>query len=163
MVNALWPVKTANARIRVATDADAAFIASTENDDELKQFVGGATGKSEECYRTFLRSTPDLRFLIVESPDRTRIGVCGLLTGSFGDECELRVVLLKDYWGRGLGTEVARALKRMAAEVYPHMSVTARVHPDNAASMSIVERLGPAETATIAGDSYDGWTHFTWT
>ena len=30
-------------RIRVATDADAAFIAETENDDELKRFVGGAT------------------------------------------------------------------------------------------------------------------------
>src|SRR5437867_10485910 len=110
MVRAFQGKSTPNARIRVAIPADAGYIATIEKDVELKRFVGGVSGKSEDDYRRFLETASDLRFLIVESSTAgLPIGICGLLTGSFSKDCEIRVILTKDYWGQGLGTEIAGA------------------------------------------------------
>ena len=162
MVSAFEPVATRNARIRAATPADASFVAEIENDTELKRLIGGVSGKSEEDYRKFLEAPPDFRFLIVESlPTGLPIGVCGLLTGTLADDCEVRVILVKDYWGQGLGTEVVGALRALATAVCPGKRVTAKIHPTNTGSLAIARKVGLTEDGTIVGDSYDGWIHFT--
>src|SRR5260370_12123335 len=101
MVNAFETTVTANARIRIATPADAGFIAAIENDPELKRLVGGVSGRSEESYRSVLNTVSDLRFLVVESLDTIPIGLCGLLTGRLSADCEVHVILPKNYWGPG--------------------------------------------------------------
>ena len=80
MVSTFTSRTTSKASIRIATPADAAFIAAIENDPELKRLVGGVTGRTEEDYRKALEASPDLKFLIVESNSGVSIGVCGLLT-----------------------------------------------------------------------------------
>src|SRR5213592_539287 len=103
MVKGFHSVITSKTRIRMATAADADVVAAIENDVELKRLLGGPSGKSEEFYRKFLSDTKDLGFLVVESlTTGISIGVCGLLTGSHSDDCENRVVLMKDYWRQGL-------------------------------------------------------------
>jgi RimJ/RimL family protein N-acetyltransferase len=155
-------VATANARIRASRAADAAFVTAIENDAELKRLVGGPSGKSEESYREFLNATSDLRFLIIESlTTGLPIGLCGLLTGLFSDDCEIRVILTKDYRGQGLGTEIASALKEVAAEVFPNKVLTAKVHPDNTASLTIARRLGLTDEGKITSGPYEGWLHLT--
>jgi len=75
----------------------------------------------------------------------------------FAFNCEL-VILTKDHWGRGVGTEVAMALKKLAADIFPSKVLTTKVHPDNAASLAIISRLGLAPDGTVSSDSYDkGW------
>jgi hypothetical protein len=51
----------------MSTPDDAPFVTAIENDADLKQLLGGPSGKSEESYRKFLSASKDLRFLIVES------------------------------------------------------------------------------------------------
>jgi RimJ/RimL family protein N-acetyltransferase len=160
MVSAFETVVTRNARIRIARTSDAAFIAAIENDAELKRFIGGVSGKSEECYFAVLQTVSDLRFLVVESPSEIPIGLCGLLTGPMSIDCEIRVILQKEYWGRGLGTEIATALKAVAAEAYHGKQVTAKVHPDNIASRTIAPKLGLTEAGTILGGHYHEWIEF---
>ena len=160
MVSAFETIVTANARIRSATPADAAFIAAIENDAELKRFVGGVSGRSQESYCAVLTTISDLRFLVVESPVSLAIGLCALLTGSLSADCEIRVILQKDYWGGGLGTEIATALKTLAAKAYPAKQLTAKVHPENIASRSIAPKLGLIEAGTVVGGDYHGWIEF---
>lgn len=146
----------------MATASDATFVAAIENDVELKRLLGEPSGKSEECYRKFLSGTKDLRFLVVESlATGCPIALCGLLTTLLSDDCEIRVIVAKDYWGQGLGTEIAAALKELAADIFPTKVLTARVHPDNAASLAIIRKLGLAENGIVTSDSYDnGWIKF---
>ena len=162
MVKPFSYVTTVNARIRMSTPDDAPFVTAIENDAELKQLLGGPSGKSEEFYRTFLSASEDLRFLIVESlASGFPIGLCGLLTGSLSDDCEVRVILTKDFWGRGLGTEVATALKKLAAELFPSKVLTAKAHPGNAPSLAIISRLGLVPDGAVSSDSRDnGWLAF---
>jgi RimJ/RimL family protein N-acetyltransferase len=160
MVSAFETVVTPNARIRIATATDAAFMAAIENDAELKRFIGGVSGKSEESYRAALHTISDLRFLVVESQSGISIGLCGLLAGPASTDCEIRVILQKNYWGHGLGTEIATALKTVAAKAYPGKQVTAKVHPDNIASRTIAPKLGLTEAGTILGGQYHDWIEF---
>jgi RimJ/RimL family protein N-acetyltransferase len=162
MVKPFASILTARTKIRLPTAADAPFVTAIENDSELKRLCGRPSGKSEECYRESLGKPRDLWCLIVESLDtRSPIGRCGLMTPIFSDECEVHVILTKDQWGRGLGTEIALALRDLAKEMFPQRCLTAKVHPKNAASLAIIGKLRLAQHGIIASDSYDnGWLQF---
>jgi RimJ/RimL family protein N-acetyltransferase len=146
----------------MATAADAAFVAAIENDVELKRLLGGPSGKSEEWYCKFLSGNKDLRFLVIESlTTGFPIGLCGLLTGLLSDDCEVRVIVTKDYWEQGLGTEIAAALKGLSTDIFRDKVLTAKVHPNNAPSLAIIRRLGLAQNGRVSSDSYDnGWIKF---
>ena len=45
-------------------------------------------------------------------------------------------------WGSGYATEVARFSLSLAARHMPHVPLVAIIHPENAASIRVVERLG---------------------
>jgi RimJ/RimL family protein N-acetyltransferase len=162
MVKPFSYIPTVNTRIRMSTPDDAPFVTAIENDADLKQLLGGPSGKSEEFYRKFLSASTDLRFLIVESlASGFPIGLCGLLTGLLSDDCEVRVILTKNYSGRGLGTEVATALKKLAADIFPSKVLTAKAHPDNEPSLAIISKLGLVPDGTVTSDSHDnGWLNF---
>jgi RimJ/RimL family protein N-acetyltransferase len=155
-------VFTASTRIRMPTPGDARFVTYIENDVDLKRLVGGVSGKSEEFYRNSLSAINDLRCLIVELlTTGLPIGRCGLITDSVSDECDIHVVLVKDHCGQGFGTEVAIALKELAAEMFPDKALTAKVHPDNAPSLAIISKLGLAQSGIVHSQSYDnGWLKF---
>jgi RimJ/RimL family protein N-acetyltransferase len=88
------------------------------------------------------------------------MGLCSALTGSCSDDCEIRIIVMKQFWGDRLGIEIASALRDVSAKVYPNKRLTAKIHPDNSYSLSIVRELGFAETGIIAGGDYDGWIEF---
>lgn len=144
------------------TPGDALFVTYIENDADLKRLVGGASGKSQEVYRKSLTNLKGLRFLIVESlATGLSIGRCGLITDSVSDDCDIHVILVKDQCGKGLGTEVAIALKELAAKVFPDKTLIAKVHPDNLASLAIIAKLGLAWSGMVKSQSYDnGWLKF---
>lgn len=49
-------------------------------------------------------------------------------------------------WGRGLGTEAARAFLDYALATHPVPAITADVDPNNAASLNLLRKLGFIET-----------------
>lgn len=162
MVAPFDSVTTAHTKIRLPTAGDATFVTAIENDADLKRFVGGPSGKSEECYRKSLGKPRDLWCLIVESLDSgVQIGRCGLMTPLTSDECEVHVILAKHYCGHGIGTEVALKLREIAEARFRNRFLTAKVHPENAPSLAIIAKLGFSADGTVISDSYDhGWLRF---
>lgn len=155
-------VTTDHTKIRLPTADDAAFITALENDVDLKRFVGGPSGKSEDCYRKSLGKPRQLWCLIVESLDSgAPIGRCGLMTPIISDECEVHIILAKNHSGRGIGTEVALKLCEIAEAHFPKRFLSAKVHPENVPSLVIIAKLGFCGDGTITSDSYDhGWLRF---
>ena len=59
---------------------------------------------------------------------------------------EFGFILHPDAWGRGIGTEAARAFIGHAFATHPIEEVTADVDPRNAASLTLLRKLGFLET-----------------
>ncbi len=72
------------------------------------------------------------------------IGWSGLQFLPETDETEVAYLLGKRYWGKGLATEAARAGLRFGFETLGLVRIVGIVHPDNAASRRVLEKLGMA-------------------
>lgn len=59
-----------------------------------------------------------------------------------GDRVELGYTLGRDHWGRGYGTEAARACVDAAFEKLGIGQLEALVRPENVASVAVLEKLG---------------------
>jgi len=70
------------------------------------------------------------------------IGWSGLQFLPETDEIEVAYLLAPAYWGQGLATEAAKASLRYGFEELGLENVVAIVHPENAASRRVIEKLG---------------------
>ncbi|MFI1166944.1 GNAT family N-acetyltransferase [Streptomyces sp. NPDC020801] len=68
------------------------------------------------------------------------------------DGHELVTALAPEYWGRGLGTEVARGLLRHAAENLGLKEAYGMVGAENTASLEVCRRLGFRHVRDVVGD-----------
>ena len=55
---------------------------------------------------------------------------------------ELGWTLTRDSWGKGYATEAARAALAWSFEAYKANEIISAIHPDNAASIRVAQRLG---------------------
>lgn len=69
----------------------------------------------------------------IEKTSGAFIGRSGLIPWEIGGETEIEIayLLAKSHWGRGLGTEIARALVRHGFETLSLERLTALIDPDN--------------------------------
>ncbi|HVK04705.1 MAG TPA: GNAT family N-acetyltransferase [Armatimonadaceae bacterium] len=90
------------------------------------------------------RETPRTRYeFAVALPDSDRvIGWLPLLLGRENQDAEIGWTLARAYWGRGYGTEAARAVLAFAFETLELHRVWARCQPENAASWRVMEKIG---------------------
>jgi len=81
---------------------------------------------------------------IVETHDGGFVGDCGLTWQQVNGRAELEVGyhVRKDLQGRGYATEAAAACLELARDVLKAGRLVAIIHPDNAASRRVAERLG---------------------
>jgi ribosomal-protein-alanine N-acetyltransferase len=70
------------------------------------------------------------------------IGWSGLQFLPETDETEVAYLLGKRLWGRGLATEAAQAGLRLGFQTLRLERIVGIVHPDNAASRRVLEKLG---------------------
>ncbi|HET8606088.1 MAG TPA: GNAT family N-acetyltransferase [Gaiellaceae bacterium] len=139
-----------------AEDADA--LAELVGDAEAMRFIGGTGDRATaaawiERARTEYES--GLGKLAVERRSDGRfLGRAGFwawdtrvwapveLPAPLGDGCELELgwALVRSAWGHGYATEAAAALRDHAFATRPRL--ISIVHPDNARSIAVAERLG---------------------
>ncbi len=55
---------------------------------------------------------------------------------------EIKWALTRDYWGHGYASEAARAVKKIAAEYLPELSLISLIFADNAPSIRLAMALG---------------------
>jgi len=73
------------------------------------------------------------------------IGVCGPIVWPDIDgtqELEVAYLLDRPWWGRGLATEVAGAIRDFALGELRRERVVSCIYPDNAASIRVAEKIG---------------------
>lgn len=70
------------------------------------------------------------------------IGHCGLKFLENTLEVQIGYLLLKSYWGRGLGTEAASAVLKYGFEIAKLQRIVAVAKPDNRASRRVLEKVG---------------------
>jgi len=72
------------------------------------------------------------------------IGRCGLLPWTIDqrEEVEVAYLLAKEYWGQGLGTEVARAIAQYVFERLQLTRLICLIDPENQASIRVANKIG---------------------
>ena len=87
-------------------------------------------------------------------PRQERPGVLAAMQDHYGNKAllppekivEMGYIVAVDWQGQGVATEVCRAVLEHARERLQKYGVYARVHPDNAASVRLMEKLGFSPT-----------------
>jgi ribosomal-protein-alanine N-acetyltransferase len=81
----------------------------------------------------------------LEQKDKSGLmGWCGLQFLPETNECEVGFLLGKPFWKRGFATEAARFSLEHGFEILSMETIVAIVHPENAASIHVIEKLGMA-------------------
>jgi ribosomal-protein-alanine N-acetyltransferase len=82
------------------------------------------------------------------------IGRCGLLPWSIDgrDEVEVAYALAEDFWGQGLATEAALAIRDYGFEKLNLSRLICTIYPQNFPSQRVAEKIGMAWERTV-----DGW------
>jgi RimJ/RimL family protein N-acetyltransferase len=89
------------------------------------------------------------------------VGRGGLWFPSGWPQLEVGWTLGRAYWGRGYATEVGRAMLALGWEALDPPWMCSVIHPDNAASQAVAERLGgrPVESRLLRGFPVDIWRY----
>ncbi len=118
-------------------------------DVEVMRYITGGVPWTDERIQLFVTRQVELfsergfcRWKLLAKPTGEMIGFCGV--GFWGDakEQEIGWWLARQYWGRGLATEAARAALRDVFERVRLDRVISIARPANAASTRIMEKLG---------------------
>lgn len=79
---------------------------------------------------------------LIDKKDKKLIGHCGFKFLDNTREIQLGYLLLKSYWGNGLGTEAASTAIKYGFEVARFERVVAIAKPENVASRRVMEKVG---------------------
>jgi RimJ/RimL family protein N-acetyltransferase len=79
---------------------------------------------------------------VVNKTNQRLIGHCGFKFLESTPEVQIGYLLLKSYWGRGIGTEAASAALKYGFEVAQLNRVVAIAKPENIASRRVMEKIG---------------------
>src|SRR5919199_4217109 len=95
----------------------------------------------------------DWGYGIFDPQDGSSVGGTGLHPRRGPGALEIGYWIRSDVTGRGLGTEAAAALTRVAVEAHGVQRVEIRCDPNNARSAAIPRRLGYRHEATLPNDT----------
>jgi RimJ/RimL family protein N-acetyltransferase len=143
-------LETPRLRIREVTEDDASFIVELLNDEAFLRFIGDRNVRTLDDARAYVRNGPLASYLahgyglwLVESrATGAPAGLCGLLRRDYLDDPDIGFAFLPAFRSRGLGREAADAVLRHARDRLGVGTVAAIVSPANAASISLLEKLG---------------------
>ncbi len=130
-----------------ASDVDEMYAICS--DAELMRFVGdGQPLKREQVEKWIEKSVDNYRrqgfgcSAVIDKSTARFAGYCGLVYGPGSEIVEIIYTLKKEYWGRGLASEVAGAMIDYGLNKLDLKRIMATIDPDNLGSIRIVEKLG---------------------
>lgn len=122
-------------------------LATLLADADVVRYVGNglpiSRGESEDALHSIIRHWNDHgfgRWAITEKESGGFIGYGGLR--SLLGTPEVVYHFARAYWGRGLGTEMARASLRFGFDEHQFDHIVAVAKPENAASIHVMEKVG---------------------
>ncbi len=159
---------TARLRLRAFRTADLDAFAAMQSDPAVMRHLGtGQVRSREETWRAMegylgqwaLRGYG--MFALEDSAGRF-VGRAGLLHPLDWPEAELAYALDRPFWGIGLATEAATAIRDWAFATFGFARLASFIRPDNVASIGVVTKLGAVQEATVTlqGGPAEHWVHY---
>lgn len=136
--------------LRRLEPGDAPFIVELLNDPAFIRYIADRGVRNEDDARQYLASGPLASyaqfgfglFHVSLRDGGTPIGMCGLLKRPELDDVDIGFAFLPDYRAKGYAFEIAAALLARTRELFGVQRVVAIVNHDNAASVTLLGRLG---------------------
>ncbi|PRB42600.1 GNAT family N-acetyltransferase [Arthrobacter sp. MYb23] len=144
----MLPHPTARLRFREMTPADVEAMSSMLGDPAVMTYYPAPKSREESeqwiAWNQANYARDGFGLWIVETLDGGFVGDCGLTWQSVNGRPELEVGyhVRLELQGRGYATEAALACLEFARDVVGAAWLVAIIHPDNAASLRVAERLG---------------------
>jgi RimJ/RimL family protein N-acetyltransferase len=135
-------------RFRLFRDADFPIYEQWCARIEIMRYLGGKTFDRIQAWRHFAYLRGHWEFLgygyyaVEERATGTLIGRVGYTNQPGWPGFELGWTIIPEYQGRGYATEAAKFLLPYAFDVLDQSRVLSLIHPDNAPSRRVAEKLG---------------------
>lgn len=168
-MQAIPTLRTARLNLRPLRPGDLDALADMLADPEVARFIG--TGRPRDrvaswCALESMLGHWAMRgygFFALESRETGAfVGRVGILHPLDWPEPELAYALARPFWGQGLAAEAARAARAWAFDWFGFERLASFIHPDNAASIRVADRLGAAREGQVpvAGITAQHWVHY---
>lgn len=158
---------TERLQVRRIAPSDYSLMMEVYGDLELMRFVGDSTAISAEDCSRWIDITLDnyakrgYGLMLVESLGTGQhLGFVGLTHPGGQPEPEIKYVLRKEHWRKGLAQELVAGTCAHAHGVWGLDTVIATVHPDNHVSNHILAKCGFVRRTDLENE--DGSTTFLW-
>jgi [ribosomal protein S5]-alanine N-acetyltransferase len=146
---------------RPLTPEDADDLAALYADPEVMFHFDGtrtreyAAREIEECQALY-ESVGYHLWATIYKEDNRFIGRCGLwaMVVEGRPEVEVAYMLARSYWGQGLGTEAARAIKEYGFTTYGFPRLISLIDPRNRASIRVAEKNGMRYVKDVFHNGY---------
>ena len=144
-------LETARLILRRQLPADLDDLWAIYRDPEVVRFIPDASRSREETQRELAWHEhghprhPELGlWATIHKPTGRFIGRCGLLPWAIDgqDEVEVAFLFAQEFWGQGLGTEVALAIVTYAFERLGLTRLICLIEPGNMASAQVARKIG---------------------
>jgi ribosomal-protein-alanine N-acetyltransferase len=148
------PLLTERLELRAFEPGDLEALHAVYGDPEVTRFIPAYptlehTRRALEIHVHEARAGNPAFWALIERESGDLIGDAGLgLIEGVGPEFELGYTLGPRWWGRGVATEAARAVRDHALGPLGLPEVLALVRPANAASINVLEKIGMERVGT---------------
>ena len=160
-------LETKRLKLRLFNDQDLQIMFELNSDPEVIKYAESTPARNIQEARERLEQGPlsDYkeygygRFAVELKETGKVIGFCGI---KYIPEIELPEIgyrFLKEYWGRGFGTEAARACVGFAREDLKIKKLVALIMPENTGSINIAVKLGMTRGPLIHIDDTDAFQY----
>jgi ribosomal-protein-alanine N-acetyltransferase len=156
-------LRTDRLTLRHFTEADAEFILRLVNEPSWIRFIGDRNVHTVDDAVAYLRERwmPAYErhgyglYLAERLEDGVPLGMCGLVRRDTLEHADVGFAFLPEFWGQGYATESAAATLDHARDLGMGR-LLAITHPDNVASIRLLERIGfRLEGLTRLGEESD--------
>jgi RimJ/RimL family protein N-acetyltransferase len=142
-------LETQRLLIRPFTFADLAKLIELRADEEVSRYIGGARLQNPDGIAKRLRFYIDCyekygfgMSALLWKETGAMIGWCGLQPLEETGEIEVGYGMIREFWGRGIGLECARAWLEYGFREKNLPRIVAVAAPENTGSWRIMEKLG---------------------
>lgn len=141
---------------------DTDFMVNLNLDEEVTRYVPDGPLESNQQAAEIIKSLRLQfvemqigRFIVIEKETRSKIGWCGLKYLQDHNEIDLGYRFLKSVWGRGYASEAAHACLNYGFNSLNFNRITARIAPENAASIAVAKKLRMKEVGRVLEDDFE--------
>jgi RimJ/RimL family protein N-acetyltransferase len=161
----MLPLRTPRLIVREVAPTDVRAVHAFAALPEVARYTSFGPYSEADAERFIERATASAReqprvqyYLAVALPDQEPvIGWCNLhrvQRGATGGKAELAFALHPAFWGHGYMTEAVRAVAAFGFDALGLHRLVAIVHPDNRASLRVLERVGMRREGVLRQDAF---------